>query len=79
MLPAFVGGLPGGMELAVAFLILVFLGFAAVVAVAAGRVALGGSRGDADEVGVEALERQVSDLRSRVDELQRRLDDSDQG
>lgn len=62
MLPAFVGGLPGGMELAVMFMILVSFAVVAFVVVAVGRMAFGGG---SDE--------RVAELESRVAELEAEL------
>ena len=70
MVPAFVGGLPGGMELAVMFLMLVSFAIVAFVVVAVGRMAFGG-RGDES---VEELESRVADLEAELAE-ERRNDD----
>lgn len=70
MVPTFVGGIPGGMELAVmALMLLVFVGVAAV-AVAVGRAAFGGR----DDRRVEELESRVADLEAELAE-ERRDDD----
>lgn len=67
MLPAFVGGFPGGVELAVmALMLLVFLGIAVAV-VAVGRAAFGGR----DDARVEELESRVSDLEAELAEERR--------
>ncbi|WP_336034702.1 hypothetical protein [Halobacterium yunchengense] len=60
--PAFVGGLPGGMELAVVFLILVSLAIPLVLVVAVLQFLRGGSSDDLEER-VANLEGQVSALR----------------
>ncbi|MGB9963845.1 hypothetical protein [Halobacterium sp. CBA1126] len=70
MVPAFVGGLPGGMELAVLFLILVVFAVVGFVVVSLGRMAFG--RGD--DRRVEELERRVEELEAELAE-ERRDDD----
>ncbi|NIB98729.1 hypothetical protein [Halobacterium sp. R2-5] len=70
MLPAFVGGLPGGMELAVMFLMLVSFAVVAFVVVALGKMAFGGR----DDGRVEELESRVADLEAELAE-ERRNDD----
>lgn len=74
MLPAFVGGLPGGMELAVIFLILVSFAVVAVVAVAIGRIAFGGRGNDR----TEELESRVANLEGQVDALREELRQRDE-
>ncbi|UHH25814.1 hypothetical protein [Halobacterium noricense] len=63
MVPAFVGGLPGGMEFAVIFLMLVSFAIAAFVVVAVGRMAFGGGSDD----------QRVAELEARVAELEAEL------
>jgi membrane protein implicated in regulation of membrane protease activity len=77
--PAFVGGLPGGMELAVLFLILVSFGVVAVVVVAIGRAAFGATDGAGDQR-VSDLEDRVANLEGQVAALRedrRERDDGD--
>ncbi len=74
MLPAFVGGLPGGMELAVMFMILVSFAVVAVVVVAIGRIAFGGRGSDR----TEELESRVANLEGQVDALREELRQRDE-
>ncbi|CQH49133.1 homolog to Sec-independent protein translocase subunit TatA [Halobacterium hubeiense] len=71
MLPAFVGGLPGGMELAVMFMILVSFAIVVFVVVAVGRMAFGGG---SDDQRVAELEARVAELEAELAE-ERRDDD----
>lgn len=67
--PAFVGGLPGGTELAVVFGILLTFAILAYALFAGGRAVFGGERPRSDlEARVRELEDEVADLQRRLDE-----------
>jgi hypothetical protein len=72
MAPAFVGGFPGGMEIAVLFAVLLSLTLVAVVVVAVGRSLFGGGPAESRDLGarVAALEGGVAELRGRLDDRQ---------
>lgn len=70
MVPAFVGGFPGGIELAVIFVILALLSAVVVVLLVGGQRVLGGRGGEPRGSNLEA---RVAELEDEVAALRREL------